>query len=137
MMLTTRQIDVLRALVDRIIPPDQDAGGWEAGVGDYLARQFERDLKRLLPIYALGLDALDAEAQAAYTLSFERLPADVQDDLLRRIEQGIVTTAWAVEPAAWFRMAVEHCMEGYYSDPGNGGNRMATAWHMIGFRVEG
>jgi hypothetical protein len=28
-------------------------------------------------------------------------------------------------------------MEGFYGDPGNGGNRNAVSWHMIGFEVRG
>jgi hypothetical protein len=32
---------------------------------------------------------------------------------------------------------VEHSAEGFYSDPGNGGNRDNIAWKMIGFEVTG
>jgi gluconate 2-dehydrogenase gamma chain len=34
-------------------------------------------------------------------------------------------------------MLVNHTMEGFYSDPGNGGNRDAVSWKMIGFEVTG
>ena len=134
-MLTPRQTKLLEALVNRIIPADDFPGGWEAGVGDYLFRQFERDLKHALPIYALGLDALDSETQAVYSQPFDQLPAQTQDDLLGQIEKGEVATVWAVDPAAFFRMAVEHCAEGYYSDPGNGGNKDGVSWGMMGFEV--
>ena len=33
--------------MDRLIPPDEDPGAWDAGVGDYLAAQFENDLASL------------------------------------------------------------------------------------------
>ena len=40
--LTDEQWHTLQALADRIIPQDPDwPSGWQAGVGDYLARQFE------------------------------------------------------------------------------------------------
>lgn len=136
-MLTARQVEVLKALVNRIIPADDYPGGWDAGVGNYLFGQFERDLKHALPIYALGLDALDAEAQAVYGANFDRLAETVQDDLLGRIEAGGVSTVWAVDAAAFFRLAVEHCAEGYYSDPGNGGNKDGVSWGMMGFEVTG
>jgi hypothetical protein len=42
-----------------------------------------------------------------------------------------------VEPALFFRRLVEHSMEGFYGDPGNGGNKNGAAWDMIGFRVRG
>ncbi len=136
-MLLPRQIETLQAVINRVIPPDQHPGGWEAGVGDYLFRQFERDLKLALPIYSLGLDALDAEARLDYNSPFHHMPPVLQDDLLVRIEVGKVSTLWQVDPIAFFRMVVDHCAEGYYADPGNGGNKGGVSWAMIGFEVRG
>jgi len=136
-MLTELQRTTLRALVDRIIPADDFPSGWQAGVGDYLARQFERDLRPQLDRYRVGLDALDAEAQAGTSARFAELDAADQDALLRRVEAGAVTVAWPIDPAAFFHAAVEHAMEGFYSDPGNGGNHDGVSWRMIGFEVRG
>ena len=136
-MLSDRHNEILQALVNRIIPADDDPGGWEAGVGDYLAGQFNRDLRQVEPVYALGLESLDAEARAVFSLPFDRLPDSLQDELLVRIEAGRVETLWVVQPAAFFMMVVNHCAEGFYSDPGNGGNRDGVAWKMIGFEVRG
>ncbi len=83
-MLSDRQNEILQALVNRIIPADDDPGGWEAGVGDYLAGQFNRDLRQVEPVYALGLESLDAEARAVFSLPFDRLPDSLQDELLGR-----------------------------------------------------
>jgi len=137
MMLTEQQIATLRALVDRIIPADDFPSGWQAGVGDYLGGQFERDLRPQLDGYRAGLDALDAEAQAGSGAHFADLDAEDQDTLLRRIEVGEVAAAWPIDPAAFFQAAVEHAMEGFYSDPANGGNRAGVSWRMIGFEVRG
>ena len=49
-MLSPHQIEILEALVNRIIPADDAPGGWEGGVGNYLFRQFKRDLKHLIPV---------------------------------------------------------------------------------------
>jgi hypothetical protein len=136
-MLTPRQTDLLRSLVNRIIPPDDYPGGWEGGVGDYLFGQFKRDLKHLQSVYALGLDALDAEAVATSGTHFDALAPAEADTLLSRIEVGQVITPWPVDPIAFFWMACHHCAEGYYSDPGNDGNRDQVAWTMIGFEVRG
>src|SRR5579864_489543 len=122
-MLSPKQLNTLRAAVDRIIPQDDYPGGWEAGVGDYLARQFERDLKDMLRLYAAGLEALDAEAHALYGNDSAALEPPSQDALLARLEHGQVTTAWSTPAAEFFDLLVNHTMEGYYSDPGNGGNR--------------
>ena len=134
-MLTEPQLATLRALVDRIIPADDFPSGWQAGVGDYLAGQFERDLRSQLDRYRAGLDALDAEAQAGSGARFAELNPEEQDALLRRVEAGAVATDWPIDPVAFFRVAVDHAMEGFYSDPSNGGNRDGIAWRMIGFEV--
>ncbi len=134
--LTLRQLEVLRAAVDRILPSDDFSSGWDAGVGDYLQRQFQGDLSGLIGFYRVGLDALDAEARKANGAGFVELDASAQDALLSRIDRGTLMDAPTFE-ARFFRLLVEHAMEGYYSDPGNGGNRDGAAWRMIGFEVRG
>jgi hypothetical protein len=121
--------------MNRIIPADDFPDAWEAGIGDYLARQFELDLRPQLEIYQLGLEALEAECQDSVGIGFAGLDAAAQDVILGRIETGQVMSSWPVDPAEFFRIVIEHVMEGYYSDPGNGGNRDATAWRMIGFEA--
>jgi len=134
-MLTPLHWNTLRALMNRIIPQDDFPDAWEAGVGDYLAHQFELDLRPQLEIYRLGLEALEAEAQASAGTGFARLDASAQDAILGRIETGQVILSWPVDPSGFFRAVTEHVMEGYYSDPGNGGNRDSMAWRMIGFET--
>ncbi len=124
-LLTTLQWDTLRALMDRIIPPDDFPGAWEAGVGDYLAHQFALDLRDHLAMYRLGLDALDAESRASKGTGFAGLDAPIQDMILGHIETGQVQLSWPVDPAEFFHTVTEHVMEGYYSD--------SMAWRMIGF----
>ena len=132
-IFTITQQTTLRAAIDRIVPPDQFLGGWEAGVGDYLARQFTGDLAALIGQYEAGLDALDATARRMHAAPFAALPIATQDSLLSQVEMG----AAGAELAQFFALLVTHTMEGYYGDPGNGGNRDAVAWQMIGFEVRG
>ena len=88
-----------------------------------------------MPAYRQGLDALDAEAQATEGAAFAALASEKQDGLLTRIEAGQVQTSWPLEPWVFFSRLVEQTMEGFYADPGNGGNKDRVAWKMIGFRV--
>jgi len=134
-MLASTHWNTLRALMNRIIPQDDFPDAWEAGVGDYLARQFELDLRPQLEIYRLGLEALEAEAQASMGAGFAVLDAIAQDAILGHIETGQVMSSWHVDPAEFFLIVIEHVMEGYYSDPGNGGNRDSMGWRMIGFEA--
>lgn len=140
--LSARQQETLRAVVDRIIPPDAFPGGWEAGVGDYLLRQLSRgDLQDQTPTYRAGLDALDAEAKSLGEegAGFAERDTETQDALLARVAAGTVAaTEWgAVTPPRFFRLLVEHAQEGFYGDPGNGGNRDGVSWRMVGFTVRG
>ena len=134
-MLNQQQLGVLETVVNIIIPADASPGGWEAGVGDYLLRQFEGDLKPVLPTYEQGLLALDAEAKVVTGISLAELDLQAQEAFMTKIEQGQIQTMWPVDSVAFFAMLVEHCAEGFYSDPGNHGNRDLTAWKMIGFEV--
>jgi len=139
-MLTAKQHAALRAALDRIIPPgDGYPGAADAGVDRYLLGQFDRDLPNALPMYRSCLDALDAEARAAHETDFAGLPAGEQDKLLARVEKGDVAAedAWDNDPKLFFLKLVQHATEGYYGDPGNGGNLNGASWKMIGFEVRG
>jgi hypothetical protein len=119
--------------MNRIIPPDDFPDAWEAGVGNYLEVQFERDLHLQLEIYRLGLDALEAESKAFAGKGFTELDTSTQDVILGLLETGQVALSWPVNPTEFFQMVIKHVMEGYYSDSGNGGNRDSISWQMIGF----
>ena len=134
-MLTTKQTETLRALVDTIVPADDFPGGWEAGVGDYLLRQLESDLENCLSLYRDWLDALEIEAEKVFQRSFASLDLKARTSLLEAIEQGDIKSDWRVDQAGFFATIVEHCTEGFYADPGNGANRDGIAWAMVGFEV--
>jgi hypothetical protein len=133
MTLTNDQWSTLRAALDRIIPPDEYPGAWECGVGDYLARQFDRDLRPLLEDYRDGLTALEAESTARFQRGFIALTEQEQDTLLSHIEAGEVVTKWNVLPSRFFNLLVNATAEGFYSEPEQGGNRNAVSWEMVGF----
>ena len=136
-MLDNSQLRCLNALLDTIIPPDDLPGAVDAGVGEYLLRQLAGDLSELLPRYRLWLSELDAESRAGWEKPFAELSISERTTLLKRLEQGEVAAVWTTEPATFFRQVVEHCAEGYYSDPENGGNRDGIGWRMIGYEVRG
>ena len=134
-LLTANQWRTLAALIDCIIPADDYPSGWQAGVGDYLARQWASDLAEALPHYRQGLDALEAEARLQFAHSFAELSPNTQGNLLYQIEADVVQSPWPISPSGFFKMVIEHAHEGYYSDPGNGGNHDSIAWQMVGYRV--
>jgi hypothetical protein len=127
------QHETLRAALDRLIPADDFPGAWDAGCGDYIAGQLNGQLIHLLPLYRAGLDGLDAEAHRLFQENFPRLAPDQQDAVLLRVETGETETEWETAPRSFFSTLLDHTAEGYYADPGQGGNRERVSWRMIGF----
>ena len=123
--------------MDTVIPPDESPGAWDNGAGRYLLRQFEGDLAHAVLEYRMGLDALDREAQTVYGSGFALLPPEHRMALFAAIEDGNAQSPWPVPAVAFLAQLVNHTMEGYYADPGQGGNPECASWDMIGFHVTG
>jgi Gluconate 2-dehydrogenase subunit 3 len=134
---TQQQLRTLNAAADRIVPPDDVCGGADAGAAVFILRLLNAELLGERATYIDGLDGFDREAMAWHGKSFADLSALEQDAVLSEIEADRVKTAWVVSPRAFFLMLVEHVLEGFYADPGNGGNRDSASWKMVGYRAEG
>jgi hypothetical protein len=132
-VLTVSQERTLRAVLDRLIPADDYPGAWEAGVGDYIARQLEGDSKHLLASYRLGLDAIDAEAVTAHGQHFADLYPARQTTLLSNLERGVTGVTWIIPAIGFMTTLIQQAAEGYYAEPAQGGNRGARSWQMMGF----
>lgn len=138
-MLNEQQLETLRAAMDTIIPPDREPdgapGAWDNGAGEYLLRQFQRDLAHTVTEYRLGLDALNREARTRHGVEFPELTLEQRTSLLIAIEEGEAVAPWPVSATAFLAQLVNHTSEGYYADPGQGGNPHMASWNMIGFVV--
>jgi hypothetical protein len=129
-------LTTLRALLDRLIPADDFPGALQSGVDGYVTRQLAGDCAREASWIATGLAHLDREAAARYDgRAFDSIGEANQDALLHEIEAGRTVCSWPSEISAvvFFTRMVELAHEGYYADPGNGGNRDAVSWRMIGY----
>jgi len=135
--ITERQLGTLRATADRIIPPDETCGAAEAGAAEFILGLLGGDWSSEQATYLEGLDGIDREAEACHGRAFTALTAGEQDAMLKAIEEDDLKTAWTISSRRFFQMLVEHVLEGFYADPGNGGNRDAVSWKMIGYRAEG
>lgn len=103
---------LLNAVIERIVPADQDGGGVALGAPGYLERHFASSPADAALI-AAGLDKL---------AGFSALTAEAQDEKLREVGDE-----------AWFLLLCELVAEGVYADPGNGGNPDAASWRMVGY----
>lgn len=104
---------LLDAVVDRIVPADADPGALDLGTDAYVAARVAAD-PALAELVETGLAALPG---------FLALDAAGRDAALLRIE---------TQP--WFAALVEVTQEGFWADPGNGGNRDARSWDIVGYR---
>lgn len=116
------EIALLRAVLDRIIPADQDPGATDLGTDRYVLVQLAGDAAEQADPVRRGLAELAAQAEREDGRAFPTLGPDRQDALLA-----------GVEATAWFRALAELAAEGYYADPDNGGNAGARSWRMIGY----
>jgi len=110
--LNDKQLRTLHSAVDRMVPADDYPSGSQAGCVDF---------------YKRGLDSIE-EAAMSIGQPFSEMPVEDQDQVLYRLERRRKTRSF-IETLA------RQTVEGYYSDPENGGNLGCIAWKMIGFEV--
>lgn len=132
--LSDDEATTLAAACDRIVPPDEDPGAAQAGVVTFIDRQLATRQKAALPAWQAGVRALDASAQRRHGQRFADLAPDLQNSLLRALEEGSVDRAdWKeADPVTFFRELHRHTMMGFYGDPRHGGNKDRVAWRMLG-----
>lgn len=111
----------VRAVVDEIMPADQDPGALDIGADRYVFAQLERETGTRAAI-SKGLLALDEQSIAHHGATFANAGPDARREMLI-----------AVEAEAWFISLSELVAEGVYADPANGGNLNARSWRMIGY----
>jgi choline dehydrogenase-like flavoprotein len=126
----------LRALVDRLIPADDFPSAWDAGAGDFLHRALSTDRADVAGQVWAGLGCLDEEAAARRPgSSYADLAEADQDLVLDDLAHGRTRTSWSAVGAAQFAALMSGLVaQGFYGDPGNGGNREGASWAMIGYR---
>jgi len=117
------EAETLNALCEQIIPADQDAGGAQAGVVNYIDRHLMGHFKRQQQAYREGLAGLDRASLGRFGKKFAQLAAAEQTGLLSGLSG---------ELKQFFEMAIAHTMQGFYGDPRHGGNRDAASWKMLG-----
>jgi Gluconate 2-dehydrogenase subunit 3 len=116
------QMELLCAVMDRIIPRDQDPSATDLGVDRYVLHQVQTGAIPERDGILSGIAALIETVRIEQGRMYQDLSDDEQDRILRDV---------AAEP--WFQVLAELVAEGYYADPGNEGNAGARSWVMIGY----
>ncbi|WP_342359569.1 GMC family oxidoreductase [Terrarubrum flagellatum] len=113
---------LLAAVVDRLIPADADPGAIEAGTLSFVMARLSDASSDFIAALDEGLAAVDDSARRLVGRSFLEASPEERDHALASHEKD-----------AWFSALGEFAAEGFYADPGNGGNRDAASWRMIGY----
>lgn len=127
--LTGLQRRTLAAAAERILPSDDGPGAAETGAAAYMeAALGEERLQGWLPLFALGLDRLEAIAQEALGTGFAEAAPGPRDEVLRRLQ------ALPDPPLRhFFGQLVRLCVEGFVGPPRAGGNRDGLGWLYVGY----
>jgi gluconate 2-dehydrogenase gamma chain len=124
-MLDAGRARTLAAVVSRLIPTDDlGPGADEAGVADFIAGELRGPLRALASVYDEGLDAIDARARARFGRDFAALAVVDRDAALREAEEL---------DRPFFDVVLNHCIDGFLSDPTHGGNRDLIGWRLVGY----
>lgn len=118
---------ILEALIDRIIPRDDNGpGALDAGAADYIDRSFVEFIGAEKDSFAQGLAAMDAFARTSQGASFADLSPEKRDAVLTAVDNGE-----ANQLRAFFARARRLTLEGMFCDPHWGGNKNFVGWDLI------
>src|SRR5580658_89330 len=120
---------LVEALCDQVIPADDAPGAKQAGVLYYIDRQLAGPLHRFQAAYHDGLSKLHNACRSRTGQNFTDLPFGEQTKFLEDVEAGRVEKL-----DAFFKMVIDHTMQGFYGSPAHGGNRSEVSWDMLGIR---
>jgi gluconate 2-dehydrogenase gamma chain len=125
---------ILVAAVDRMLPGDEDPGGVEAGVPEYIDRMLVSPLlSQMKTNFLSGLPALDRRAQRLFKAGFAHATPVQQDEVLAIFKNSPEKSG----EARWYEILLVLCLEGFLGDPSYGGNRGEVGWKLVGFSLVG
>ncbi len=124
----------LNAAVERLLPRDEDPGGLDANVPEYIDRMLHtQQLPHFSRNFAGGLGALDRRAQRMFKKPFHEATPEQQDELLAIFKESESTSG----EARWYEMLLVLSLEGFLGDPSYGGNKGEVGWKLVGFNLVG
>lgn len=156
--LTPEEADMLGVLADRIIPADElSPGGREMGCVVFIDRQLagpygaaggwymrppfvdplptQGEQWPLTPAqrYRQGLAALAEHMRLAFAgRPLREVPGERVDAMLAGMESGALALP-GVNAKGFAELVIRDVKQGFFADPGYGGNKGMAAWTMVGF----
>jgi gluconate 2-dehydrogenase gamma chain len=122
------------ALCEQIIPADEHGGGaTEAGVIHYIDRQLIAVFDYDQVVYQQGIAALQATCLEIHGQRFEALDLEEQHRICTKLEENALPEGeWGeIDQSRFFRLLINHTMQGFYGPPRHGGNRNYMSYKMM------
>jgi gluconate 2-dehydrogenase gamma chain len=130
---TDSEAQLMDALADQIIPPDEWPGGRESGVTNFIDKQLVGPYVRFQLKYKKGMAAIRETCNTRYRKKFEELDWNEQTVLLETMETGMMKEpAWDGHfDMEFFKIIRDHSMQAYYGSPVHGGNKNRMSYKML------
>jgi gluconate 2-dehydrogenase gamma chain len=131
---TNDEWTTLAAIVDRMLPSDEDPGALEADVPEYIDRMLQTpQIGQMKENFISGLAAIDRRSQRLHKVPFAKATAAQQDELLTIFKNSPEKSG----EARWYEILVVLTLEGFLGDPSYGGNKNEVGWKLVGFELVG
>lgn len=117
------------------------AGNWGQGDRLYLQGPFKSGTPNqgyqlgMTPaqLFRIGSEGLAAYCAATYQKPFDRLSADVREQVLKGLQSGKIVLPNGVPSDTYFAQLLQMFYEAMFADPIYGGNRGKAGWKMLGY----
>ena len=131
--LTNKEAKTIVAFAEQIIPADKDPGATDAGVVHFIDKQLVHHYVRFQQDYRNGILAIEKSAVQLHNKAFYELDWDTQTAFMESMENGqLPDEIWSdIKQKQFFRMLLEHSMQGFYGSPRHGGNKNYVSYKMM------
>jgi gluconate 2-dehydrogenase gamma chain len=131
--LTDKEVRQLISIAEQFIPADEDPGATDAKVINFFDKQLVGYYTRHQETYRKGLQCIDTSAIKTFQKPFEDLKWGQQTSFLEKMEVGeLPLEDWEVmSQQSFFRLMLEHTMQGFYGSPRHGGNCNYVSYKMM------
>ena len=130
---TEAEAKTVIAFAEQIIPRDQNPGATDANVINFIDKQLVGHYTRFQEIYRKGIPAIENSAQKLFQKAFHDLDFAVQTGFMIQMENGeLPEELWEkTGQTSFFRLMLDHTMQGFYGSPRHGGNVNYVSYKMM------
>jgi gluconate 2-dehydrogenase gamma chain len=130
---TEAEAKTVIAFAEQIIPADKDPGATDANVINFIDKQLVGPYTRFQETYRKGIPAIENSAKKLFQKAFHELDFAVQTEFLIKMEKGELPEEFWQETnqTSFFRLMIDHTMQGFYGSPRHGGNVNYMSYKMM------